>query len=116
MSHPFWEDLYEQQTICPARARCRSGGLLITVALAVPASAQNRWCPAARSWRAGKPVQDAEVLLSLAGRAWRRQAEDRCQGRFFRIGMRRRLSVKASKGPLSASLARKFHVGIGIRV
>jgi tetratricopeptide (TPR) repeat protein len=87
--------------------------LVMTVALAGPASAQTGGVRGKVIDEAGKPVQDVIVVLDSPEGLGTATLKTDSKGEFFRIGMRPGdYSVKATKGSLSASLAR-FHVGIG---
>jgi tetratricopeptide (TPR) repeat protein len=86
---------------------------VMTVALAVPASAQTGGVRGKVVDAEGKPVQDVIVVLSSPEGLGDATLKTDSKGEFFRIGMRPGdYSVKATKGPLSASMAR-MHVGIG---
>ena len=86
---------------------------LMMIALAAPAAAQTGGVRGKIVDDAGKPVQDVVVVLSSPEGLGDATLKTDAKGEFFRIGMRPGdYSVKATKGPLSASLAR-FHVGIG---
>jgi tetratricopeptide (TPR) repeat protein len=87
--------------------------LVMTVALAVPAAAQTGGVRGKIVDEAGKPVQDVVVVLESPEGLGNATLKTDAKGEFFRIGMRPGdYSVKATKGALSASMAR-FHVGIG---
>src|SRR6185295_1766153 len=89
------------------------GALLMTVALADAASAQTGGVRGKVVDEAGKPVQDVVVVLDSPEGLGTATLKTDAKGEFFRIGMRPGdYSVKATKGPLSASL-RSMHVGIG---
>src|SRR4051812_35229462 len=86
--------------------------LLMMFTLAAPAAAQTGGVRGKVVDEAGKPVPDVQVLLvnpeTLASVTLKTDAK----GEFFRIGMiPGDYSVKANKGPLSASLQR-MHVSI----
>ena len=86
---------------------------VMTVALAVPAAAQTGGVRGKIVDAEGKPVQDVVVVLDSPEGLGTATLKTDAKGEFFRIGMRPGdYSVKATKGPLSASLAR-MHIGIG---
>jgi len=83
------------------------------IALAAPAAAQTGGVRGKIIDEAGKPVQDAAVVLSSPEGLGDANLKTDAKGEFFRIGMRPGdYTVKVTKGALKASLAR-FHVGIG---
>lgn len=87
--------------------------LVMLAALAVPAAAQTGGVRGKIVDEAGKPVADVAIVLSSPEGLGDANLKTDAKGEFFRIGMRPGdYSVKATKGPLSASLAR-MHVGIG---
>jgi len=97
-------------------AGAQSAGLLafvLALALAIPASAQTGGVRGKVVDEAGKPVADVQVVLESPEGLGTASLKTDAKGEFFRIGMRPGdYSLKATKGPLTASL-RTMHVGIG---
>jgi tetratricopeptide (TPR) repeat protein len=87
--------------------------LLVTIVSASPAAAQTGGVRGKVVDEAGKPVVDVQVVIDSPEGLGSATLKTDAKGEFFRIGMRPGdYSVKATKGPLTASL-RSIHIGIG---